>query len=72
MSDWRTYEIENHIQNGGGLSLSRGVDNATWTLGERAPTENIGHLHALTNYQLNAQFFVARIPQSKDYPFSTP
>lgn len=31
MSDWRTYEINNHIQNGAGFSLSKGSDEALWT-----------------------------------------
>lgn len=35
MADWRTYEIENHIQNGYGFSLLRGADDAAWTLGRR-------------------------------------
>ncbi|MND54861.1 Histidine phosphatase superfamily [compost metagenome] len=35
MADWRTYEIENHIQNGGGLSLSRIAGDAVWALCRR-------------------------------------
>ncbi|MNO29484.1 putative phosphoserine phosphatase 2 [compost metagenome] len=35
MTDWRTYEIENHIQNGGGFSLSRSAGDAVWKLGNR-------------------------------------
>lgn len=35
MADWRTYEIENHIRNGGGYSLSRKTGDAAWTLGNR-------------------------------------
>lgn len=60
MSDWRTYEIENHIQNGGGLSLSRSAENSIWTLGVHAHTQNTEHLQALTNDQFGAQFFVAK------------
>ncbi|PTV62578.1 histidine phosphatase family protein [Pseudomonas putida] len=35
MADWRSYEIENHIHNGGGFALSRGAGDALWTLGRR-------------------------------------
>lgn len=35
MADWRSYEIENHIQNGGGFALSRGAGDVLWTLGRR-------------------------------------
>lgn len=35
MADWRAYEIENHIQNAGGFSLSRSAGDAVWTLGTR-------------------------------------
>ncbi|MFT2157971.1 histidine phosphatase family protein [Pseudomonas putida] len=35
MADWRTYEIENHIQNGGGFSLSCSAGDAAWVLGHR-------------------------------------
>ncbi|MFG0863138.1 histidine phosphatase family protein [Pseudomonas sp. CJQ_13] len=35
MADWRAYEIENHIQNGGGFSLSRSAGDAVWALGRR-------------------------------------
>lgn len=36
MVDWRSYEIENHVQNGGGFVLSRQAGD-TWTLGHRIP-----------------------------------
>ncbi len=32
MADWRTYEIENHIRNGGGYSLSRRAGDIAWPL----------------------------------------
>jgi len=35
MADWRGYEIENHIQNGGGFALSHGAGDGLWTLGRR-------------------------------------
>jgi broad specificity phosphatase PhoE len=35
MADWRVYEIENHIQNAGGFSLSRSAGDAGWALGTR-------------------------------------
>lgn len=35
MADWRAYEIENHIQNAGGFSLSRSTGDAIWKLGAR-------------------------------------
>ncbi|MGY3284370.1 broad specificity phosphatase PhoE [Pseudomonas fulva] len=35
MADWRSYEIENHIQNGGGFALSRDAGDVLWTLGGR-------------------------------------
>jgi broad specificity phosphatase PhoE len=35
MADWRAYEIENHIQNAGGFSLSRSAGDAAWALGRR-------------------------------------
>jgi len=36
MADWRGYEIENHVQNGGEFSLLRQTGDA-WTLGYRIP-----------------------------------
>lgn len=35
MLDWRTYEIENHIHNGGGFSLSKMAGDISWVLGHR-------------------------------------
>lgn len=35
MTDWRTFEIENHIPNGCGFSLSRNAGDAAWTLSGR-------------------------------------
>lgn len=35
MADWRAYEIESHIQNAGGFSLSRSAGDAGWALGTR-------------------------------------
>ena len=35
MADWRAYEIENHIQNAGGFSISRCTGDAVWALGTR-------------------------------------
>jgi len=32
VADWRTYEIENHIRNGGGYSLSRRAGDIAWPL----------------------------------------
>lgn len=35
MTDWRAYEIENHIQNGWGYQLFRKQDANAWALGHR-------------------------------------
>lgn len=40
MADWRNYEIENHIQNGGGYSLSRKAGDTSWALGHRTLDES--------------------------------
>lgn len=36
MTDWRRYEIENPIQNGGGFSLSKSAGDTAWVLGKRS------------------------------------
>ncbi|MFJ4397253.1 histidine phosphatase family protein [Pseudomonas sp. NPDC089396] len=35
MTDWRDYEIKNHIQNGGGYCLFKQPTDAAWTVGQR-------------------------------------
>jgi len=39
MMDWRTYEIENHIDNGGGFSLSKKAGAISLVLGRRTRQE---------------------------------
>ncbi|MNH31438.1 hypothetical protein D3C79_918060 [compost metagenome] len=40
MADWRAYEIENHIQNGGGYFLSRKAGDTSWALTNRTLHES--------------------------------
>ncbi|MBF8726763.1 histidine phosphatase family protein [Pseudomonas putida] len=35
MSDWRSYEIEHHVQNAGGFILSKMASDDAWALGKR-------------------------------------
>jgi len=39
MADWRAYEIENPVRNGGGYSLTRQAGDIAWVLGERTDPE---------------------------------
>lgn len=39
MTDWREYEITNHVPNCGGYILSKYPDDATWRVNQSAPAE---------------------------------